>query len=294
MEWLQGKVGQVGRFQNYKNTLSKVFRRVLENRQRSIPEEISPAEYVETRFEANALINVWKQFRSDTSRLLAEKLAIIVRGAQLTSSEGKKTEPRDILFELETAALLKDWLLPVQLGHSADLRFEFNGVPVLCECKRPQTPKAFAKNLKIANSQLRDALAEPHCPANAIGLIAIDISRVVHLDLQGLERYQPTKYGNFELPSNMVGVLNQVQFGQVVEERVLSFLDLHREAFLHQFSLRVGGYMVCYNIPAVDLNGTGRTWVLGYQNIGGLKPSTSGESQFFRDFHTAMLPRFRY
>src|SRR6201987_4655685 len=97
LDWLQSIVGQVGRFQNYKATFSRVFRRVLENRQQSLPEDISPAKYVETRFEANALVNIWKQFQSDTSQLLTEKLKIVVRGATLTSSEGQKTGPRDIL-----------------------------------------------------------------------------------------------------------------------------------------------------------------------------------------------------
>jgi hypothetical protein len=60
LNWLQGIVGKVGRFQNYRATFSKVFQRVLENRQESIPKDISPTEYVETRFEANALINIWK------------------------------------------------------------------------------------------------------------------------------------------------------------------------------------------------------------------------------------------
>ena len=164
LDWLQSVVGSLGRFQNYRATFSRVFQRVLENRTKSIPDDISPADYVETRFEANGLVNIWRQFQSDKSSLLAEKLKIIVRGAPLTSSEGEKTEARDILFELETAALFKSWGLPVQLGESADLGFEFQGVPVLCECKRAQTPKAFGRNLQIADSQLRDALKDLACP----------------------------------------------------------------------------------------------------------------------------------
>jgi hypothetical protein len=185
LDWLRSIVGQTGRFQSYKSTLSKVFRRVLENRTQSLPADISPTEFVETRFEANALVNIWKQYRSDSSPILKEKLKIVVRGANLASAEGEKTEPRDILFELETGALLKGWDLPVQLGKSSDLRFEFKGVPVLCECKRIQTPKAFARNFQVADSQLRDALNESGCPDNAVGMIAIDISRIVHLDPEG-------------------------------------------------------------------------------------------------------------
>jgi|SRR5208283_4028852 len=90
LDWLQNIVGSSRRFETYRVTFSKVFRRVLENRAQSIPDDISPAEYVEMRFEANALVNIWKQFQSEKSPLLAEKLKIVVRGAPLTSSEGRR------------------------------------------------------------------------------------------------------------------------------------------------------------------------------------------------------------
>ena len=90
LDWLQNIVGTVGRFRTYQARFSRVFQRVLENQAQSIPDDISPAEFVETRFEANALVNIWKQFQSDNSPLLTEKLRIIVRGADLTSSEGRK------------------------------------------------------------------------------------------------------------------------------------------------------------------------------------------------------------
>jgi hypothetical protein len=111
LDWLENVVGvrSIGRFQTYRATLSKVFRRALENRSQVIPADIPPLDYIETRLEAQGLIEIWKQFKTDQSSLLAEKLQKIVRGTPFTSSEGRKTEPRDILFELEMAALLKSW-----------------------------------------------------------------------------------------------------------------------------------------------------------------------------------------
>ena len=293
LDWLQSIVGKVGRFQSYRTIFSRVFRCVWENRRQLIPEDVSPAVYVEMRFEANSLVNIWKQFRSDPSPLLSQKLKIIVSGAILTSSEGRKTEPRDFLFELETGALLKEWSLPVQLGRSADLRFNFMGVPVLCECKRIQTPKAFARNLQEANNQLRDALNQSECPRNAVGMIAIDVSRIVHLDPEGFERYPPTTYGEFQLPSNMVTVLNEVQFNGTVKQRLNSFINLHHRTFMRDFSPRVNGFMLCYNVPAVDLQGTGRTFVLGSQKIGSFRSQTSAERKFFDAFHAEMLNSYR-
>jgi hypothetical protein len=291
LDWLQNIVGSLRRFETYRVTFSKVFRRVLENRAQSIP--ISPAEYVEMRFEANALVNIWKQFQSEKSPLLAEKLKIVVRGAPLTSSEGEKTEPRNILFELESASLFKSWGLAVQLGHSADLSFEFNGVPVLCECKRVQTPKAFGRNLQSAGSQLRDALKDPAWPKNALGMIVIDVSQIVHLDTAGFERYPPTPYGTFSLPSNMVVVQNEVQFKGTVNQRFVSFRKQYEQVLGRDFVPRVAGFMLCYNIPAVELQGTGRTYVVSYPLIGSFASATPAERKFFETFHSDMLGHYR-
>jgi hypothetical protein len=293
LDWLQSVVGKTGRFQSYQSTLSKVFRRVLENRTPSLPEGMLPTEFVETRFEVNGLVNIWKQYRSDSSPILKAKLKIVVSGADLTSAEGKKTEPRDILFELETGALLKAWAIPVKLGGSSDLRFEFRGVPVLCECKRIQKPKAFARKLQDADSQLREALNESGCPNNTVGMIAIDISRIAHLDPEGVERYPSIIYNDFLVPSNMVAVLNEAQFERVVSQRMGSFIDLYRQTFRRNFSPRVDGFMLCYNVPAVDLDGTGRTFVVSSQQIGSFRPGASAEGKFFEAFHAEMLNNYR-
>ncbi len=293
LDWLKNVVGSVGRFGTYRATFSSVFRRVLENRTELVSGDISQLEYIETRFEANALVEIWKHFQSDHSPLLIEKLKIVVRGAPLTSSEGRKTEPRDILFELETAALFKSWGLSVRLGHSADLSFEFNGVRVLCECKRVQTPKSFGRNLQDAGSQLRDALNETGCPRNALGMIAIDVSRIVHLDAAGFERYPPTTYGVLSLPSNMVAVLNEVQFGGTVKQRFVSFRKQHQQSLGRDLVPRVAGLMLCYNIPAVDLEGSGHTFVVSYPQIGSFASATPAERKYFETFHADMLGNYR-
>lgn len=160
MDWLEGLVGVTpgGRFQRYRARLSPAFRLLLENHADEILRQIPPAEFIETNFEANALIEVYRQFQADDSEVLAIKLSRVVDGQPFTSNEGRKTEPRDILFELELAALLKQWGLSVQLGGLSDFSFEFQDVSFVCECKRVQTPKALHANLQDAGSQLARAL----------------------------------------------------------------------------------------------------------------------------------------
>jgi hypothetical protein len=197
------------------------------------------------------------------------------------------------LFELETAALLKNWGLAVNLGSGSDLSFEFKGVPVLCECKRVQKPKAFDKRLQKAASQLRDALKDPGRSQNTLGMIAIDVSRIVHLDAAGLDRYPQTAYGEYLLPSNMVAVLNEHQFQETVGERVASFIDQHERSFRRKFLPRIAGFMLCYNVPAVDLQGSGRGRVIGYQQIRWFDSATPAEREYFESFHSDILQHYR-
>ena len=82
-------------------------------------------------------------------------------------------------------------------------------------------------------------------PADALGMIAIDVSRIVHLDAAGFERYPPTNYDTFSLPSNMVAVLNEVQFKGTVNQRFVSFTDLHQRVLRRNFFPRVAGLLLC-------------------------------------------------
>jgi len=156
-----------------------------------------------------------------------------------------------------------------------------------------QTPKAFGRNLQSAGSQLRDALKDPAWPQNALGLIVIDVSQIVHLDTAGFERYPPTPYGTFSLPSNMAVVQNEVQFKGTVNQRFVSFRKQYEQVLRRDFVPRVAGFMLCYNIPAVELQGTGRTYVVSYPLIGSFVSATPDERKFFETFHHDMLGHYR-
>src|SRR5262249_27253350 len=151
----------------------------------------------------------------------------------------------------------------------------------------------FGRNLQDADSQLRDALKGTGCPPNALGMIAVDVSRIVHQDAAGFERYPPTTYGAFSLPSNMVAVLNEVQFNGTVDQRVGSFRRQHLPNLGRSFSPGVAGFMLCYNVPAVDLQGTGRTFVVSYPQIDSFASATPAQRKYFESFHAEMLENYR-
>ncbi len=80
-------------------------------------------------------------------------------------------------------------------------------------------------------------------------MIAIDVSRIVHLDAAGFERYPPTPYGELSLPSNMVTVQNEVQFRGTVNQRFVSFREQHRQTLGRDFVPRVAGVHALLQYP---------------------------------------------
>lgn len=91
----------------------------------------------------------------------------------------------------------------------------------------------------------------------------------------------------------MVAVLNEVQFKGTVKQRVVSFREQYRSVLGRSFALRVAGLMLYYNVPAVELQGSGRTYVVSYPQIGSLASATSAERKYFETIHADMLENYR-
>jgi hypothetical protein len=294
MDWLEtlATPGPTSRFQTYRAKLSQAFRLLLRNRPDEILKQIPPIEFIEINFEANALIEVWRQFGTDNSQILATKLSRIVDGQPFTSSEGKKTEPRDLLFELELAALLKAWGLPVKLSDSTDLIFEFQNTVCLCECKRVQTPNGLSANIQGAGSQLGKAIKSRNDPSACLGIAGINVSKIVHLDASGLPRYLPTRYGDYLLPPDIVAVQHESQFGAAVHQRLESFIDQHINAFGRPVPEHVAGFILFYRVSGMDMSGTGRMFVNTYPKIGALRGANAAEDKLLRSLHSELLKNF--
>ena len=93
--------------------------------------------------------------------------------------------------------------------------------------------------------------------------------------------------------SNMIAVQNQVEFEQAANQRLGSFTEQHRRVLGRDFVPRIAGLLICYNFPAADLNGTGRTFVVSYQRITSFGSATPAERKFFGDFHSETLQNYR-
>jgi hypothetical protein len=276
----------------YRAKLSHAFRLLLENRPDQILKQIPPAEFIEINFEANALIEVWRQFGTENSQILATKLSRIIDGRPFTSSEGKKTEPRDILFELELAAMLRSWGLPVELCDFTDFTFEFQSTVCLCECKRVQTPNSLAANLQDAGSQLSDAMKNRPDPNACLGIVGLNVSKIVHSDASGVPRYLPTRYGDYLLSPDVVAVKHESRFGAAVHQRVESFIDQHVKTLRRPVPEHVAGFILFYRVSGMDMSGTGRMFVTTYPKIGALSAASGSEDKLLRSLHSELLKNF--
>jgi hypothetical protein len=292
MDWLERLAGHTpgGRFQTYRARLGEAFRLWLDNRPDQILRIMPSVKFIEISFEASALIEVWREFRADDSPILRAKLLRIVDGQPFTSSEGKKTEPRDTLFELELAALFKSCGLPVTLNGVTDFSLEFKKVAMLFECKRVQTPNALSANLQDAASQLCRVIKTQRTPS--LGIVGINVSKIVHLDASGVPLYAPTQHGSYTLPPEMVAVQNEDLLEAAVKQRFGSFIDLHIKALQRPVPERVAGCVLFYRVPGLDMNAGGRIIVPTYPRIGSLVGATVAEDKLLRDLHSEMLKNF--
>jgi hypothetical protein len=245
--------------------------------------------FIEISFEAAALIEVWREFCLDDSPILAAKLSRIVDGKPFTSGEGKKTESRDTLFELELAAFFKSCQLPVKLGGATDFSFEFQNVTIFCECKRVQNPSSLSANLQDATSQLSKAIRAQSRATPSLGIVGINVSKIVHLDASGTPRYSPTRHGSHMLPSEMVAVQNESLLEPELRKRLASFIDLHTKALQRPAREGVPGCILFYRVPALDTNGGAKIIIPTLPRIGSLVGANEAQEKLLRDLHFHVL-----
>ncbi|MNS65604.1 hypothetical protein D3C72_987750 [compost metagenome] len=119
---------------------------------------------------------------------LSERLKKACNGP--TNYEGEKSgnsasnQGRDFSFELLVASIFARAGYAVSLETEADVRLNWEGRPLLVECKRPQNFARLEDALKAANRQIRTRLSS-ECQ-DARGLIFISISKLITPKFQGI------------------------------------------------------------------------------------------------------------
>jgi len=115
----------------------------------------------------------------DYRAVMLEKLKRALGGpAAPTDETARSSDPRNILFELTLGALIEASGQLVKHGEHPDLTLPLRRRDVLAQCKRVLSEKQLEKSMKDAAGQLEDDFNQAR--GTAVGLIAIDVSRIVN------------------------------------------------------------------------------------------------------------------
>lgn len=172
--------------------------------------------------------------RSD--QLPRRELKRALEGPLVPSSEiPGTTEARNIFTELDLASTLMR--SGIQVTGFDDVRFHFDGIDYVTQCKRPFSAKSVATNVKGAWQQI-DARA----PRGSYlrGIIALSVDKVL-----GLDQQRPT------------AVQDQQELDTLVSSMAADFVGDHRPALEDIGDDRVVGILLlfrflCHTLPPVN------------------------------------------
>lgn len=288
--WLSGLLGREarGRVREYQSTLSNVVRRALEDRFDVLKKELSEQDFVNTYFEARAIIDIWRTFSGKESRQLIDKLRKILKGNEFTEDEGK-VEARNTLFELELAALFTRVGLEAEFGSpNPDVITTIGGVPLYCECKRVQTPGALAGKFEQAESQLGDALKNVSSEPKPRGIIAVNVSKIWHLDREGVPRFPSAIIQGVEFPSYIVVAANDQELSKQAARRAEDFVRLHADLWHQTYEPGVIGAIFYFRVPGVSLSQRVGTFVCTYPILTVFPNFSTNEAALMKSLQTAL------
>lgn len=100
-------------------------------------------------------------------------------GRALKSDEtSQRSAPRNFGFELSMASLFRNAGLPVDLENHPDIFIATRPFAFNVECKRPSSRRQVEKRIRDGLNQLEKAYTRQARPSAALGILAVDISRL--------------------------------------------------------------------------------------------------------------------
>lgn len=128
--------------------------------------------------ESQEILEACDQFADLNEPGLIERLKTILSGVPELHKE-TSSEPRNILFELVMAAMLKREGLEFHLDRIEDVSFEFIGSPWFMECKRIRSKSKLRERINNAALQIVERCDNSQ-NSEAKGIIALDVSKLLN------------------------------------------------------------------------------------------------------------------
>jgi hypothetical protein len=164
----------------YRKTFYTIDKFITENREQELNTKVGIATLVNDLHESHELLEACDEFPDLTQAGLRDRLKKALNGPrELEKETPEKGEPRNFLFELVMASLLKRAGFAIDLDRTEDVFFQLAGRPVFMECKRIHSLPRLEKRIEDATLQIRERCDGTHA-SEARGIIAIDVSRLLN------------------------------------------------------------------------------------------------------------------
>jgi hypothetical protein len=151
--------------------------------------------FVNAAQEIAEIARIYEGLGQSSDPQLVPRLRKALRGHELHVLDDDARSGRDFSFELDVASKVARAGLPVDFGHEADLRTDFEGYEFFVECKRPRSAGQVVKRIEDGLKQLRTRFETSDHPDHARGVLALNISKLLNTKCGVLRADDPHALG---------------------------------------------------------------------------------------------------
>jgi hypothetical protein len=164
----------------YRKTFATINKFITENREQELVEKLPLPTFINDLHESQELVDACDGFVDLTQPGLRRRIEKALEGnRELQVETPEKGEPRNYLFELVIAGLLKRAGFNIYLDRDEDIFCEFGGKPFFVECKRIHSHARLQERIDEAACQVGKRCDDARTP-KARGIIAIDVSKLLN------------------------------------------------------------------------------------------------------------------
>jgi hypothetical protein len=164
----------------YRKTFATINKFLTENREQELVKKLPSPTFINDLHESQELIEACDEFPDLTQPGLRVRIEKALEGnRELAKETPEKGEPRNYLFELVMAGLLKRAGFRIRLDRIEDAFFEFGDRPFFIECKRIHSQGMLQERIDHAACQIGKRCDDAETP-KARGVVAIDVSKLLN------------------------------------------------------------------------------------------------------------------
>jgi len=147
----------------------------------------------ESLFEASDLITIYNGLQNNVTDGLREKLRSLVKGpVSFPKERSNSNQPRNIAFELMTAAYFEMSKMAPFFTGDADLSVTAEGTKVVVECKRPQNYASIKPRMREALKQIDTRVTKSG--EGTVGIAALDITKTLNPDHRQIKFFRQADF----------------------------------------------------------------------------------------------------